>query len=111
MQPAIIRAALLATAFAAAPAFAQHVHGAPGAVPAASAAGLADGEVRKVDPANRTVTLKHGPIASIAMPPMTMVFKVADPKLLDGLKPGDKVRFAADKAGDDYRVTRIEPMR
>jgi Cu/Ag efflux protein CusF len=111
MIVSVLRALLVAAAFAAAPALAQHVHGAPGALPAASATGMADGEVRKVDPASRTVTLRHGPIASIAMPPMTMVFKVSDPKLLDGLKPGDKVRFAADKSGDDYRVTRIEPVR
>ena len=31
--------------------------------------------------------------------------------MLDRVKPGDKVRFAADKVGDVYRVTRIEPVK
>jgi len=72
---------------------------------------LADGEVRKVDLAQAKVTLKHGPIASLDMPGMTMVFKVSDPKLLDGLKPGDKVRFAASSVNGNVTVTAIEPVR
>ena len=69
---------------------------------------MADGEVRKVDKEQGKVTLKHGPIASIDMPPMTMVFKVADPKMLDALKQGDKVKFAADKVNGTMTVTAIE---
>ena len=42
---------------------------------------------------------------------MTMVFKVADPKLLDGLKQGDKVRFTADKKDGVYIVTGLELMK
>ena len=72
---------------------------------------LADGEVRKVDKAAKKITLKHGPIASIDMPAMTMVFQVDDPGLLDKVKPGDKVKFDARKAGDKYTVTRIEPVK
>ena len=45
------------------------------------------------------------------MPGMTMVFRATNPALLDKLKAGDKVRFAADRAGDDYTVSRIEPAR
>lgn len=78
---------------------------------AQSPAPLADGEVRKVDLAQAKVTLKHGPIASLDMPGMTMVFKVSDPKLLDGLKPGDKVRFAASSVNGNVTVTAIEPVR
>ena len=78
--------------------------------PAASAAAAAtsDGEVRKVDKEQGKVTLKHGPIANLEMPGMTMVFKVADPKMLDGLKPGDKVKFAASDKDGDITVTTIE---
>ena len=57
------------------------------------------------------VTLKHGPIENLGMPGMTMVFRATNPALLDKLKAGDKVRFAADRAGDDYTVSRIEPAR
>lgn len=75
---------------------------------AAASAPMADGEVRKVDLAQAKITLRHGPIASLDMPGMTMVFKVADPKLLDGLKPGDKLRFAASNLNGAITVTAIE---
>lgn len=77
--------------------------------PAASAAAAtSDGEVRKVDKEQGKVTLKHGPIANLDMPGMTMVFKVADPKMLDNLKPGDKVNFAATNKDGAITVTAIE---
>ncbi len=70
---------------------------------------MSDGEVRKIDKAQGKLTLKHGPIQSLDMPPMTMVFKVADPKMLAGLKDGDKVRFTAERVGGVITVTAIEP--
>lgn len=70
-----------------------------------------DGEVRKIDKAQAKLTLKHGPIANLDMPGMTMVFKVADPKWLETLKEGDKVKFTADKVGGVYTVTAIEPAK
>ena len=75
---------------------------------AAAAAPLADGEVRRVDREQGKVTLKHGPIANLDMPAMTMVFKVADAKLLDAIKQGDKVKFAAATVDGAYTVTAIE---
>ena len=77
----------------------------------AQAVKLTEGEVRKIDKAAGKVTLKHGPIENLGMPGMTMVFRATNPAMLDKLKAGDKVRFAADKAGDDYTVTRIEPAK
>lgn len=83
-------------------------HHPAGASATASATPMADGEVRKIDKDQGKLTLKHGPIASLDMPGMTMVFKVADPKMLDTLKPGDKVRFAAGKVDGAFTVTAIE---
>lgn len=75
----------------------------------ASAAEMTDGEVRKVSKDTAKVTLKHGEIKNLDMPPMTMVFQVKDPAMLDKLKPGDKVLFAAEKgAGGALVVTEIE---
>ena len=68
----------------------------------------ADGEVRKIDKEQGKVTLKHGPIANLDMPGMTMIFKVADAKLLETIKEGDKVRFAADRVNGAMTVTAIE---
>jgi len=76
---------------------------------AAAAPGLTDGEVRKIDKENGKITIKHGEIKHMDMPPMTMVFQVKDKAWLDKLKAGDKVRFQAEKQGTDYVVTVIEP--
>jgi Cu(I)/Ag(I) efflux system periplasmic protein CusF len=81
--------------------------------PSAAAAGApaSEGEVRKVDVQYGKVTLRHGPLANLDMPAMTMVFTVADRKLLEGIKQGDKVRFTADKKDGTYIVTAIEPAK
>jgi len=68
-----------------------------------------DGEVRKVDKEQGKVTLKHGPLTHLDMPAMTMVFKVADPKMLDTIKEGDKVKFTADRVNGAITVTAIQP--
>jgi Cu(I)/Ag(I) efflux system periplasmic protein CusF len=89
-----------------APNHADHTsHDAP--APAASAP-QSEGEVRKVDTAQGKLTLRHGPLQNLDMPAMTMVFTVADGKLLSGLKQGDKVRFTADKKDGTYIVTAIQ---
>ncbi|CAN7167436.1 copper-binding protein [Pseudorhodoferax sp. LjRoot39] len=79
----------------------------PGAQQQPGAAPLVDGEVRKVDLEQGKLTLRHGPIPNLDMPPMSMVFRVADPKMLDAVKPGDKVRFTADKVGGTFTVTSL----
>ena len=66
------------------------------------------GEVRKVDRDNQKITIKHGEIKSFDMPPMTMVFTVKDPVLLDAAKPGDKVRFGVAREDGKFIVTAIE---
>ena len=89
-------------------AYAQATPTALGSSEATAAASMADGEVRKVDKDAGKVTLKHGPLSNLDMPGMTMVFKATDPKMLDGLKEGDKVRFSADRINGAISVTRIE---
>ena len=66
------------------------------------------GEVRKVDTAARKITIKHGPIVNLDMPPMTMVFQVKEPALLAKVKAGDKVKFRAEDLGGALTVTMIE---
>lgn len=86
-------------------------HGPAAAASAAAttaAAPQSQGEVRRVDLAQGKVTLRHGPIVNLDMPPMTMVFTAVDPKVLEGLKQGDKVRFTADRRNGTYVVTAIE---
>ena len=100
--------ALSGTAFAQTSAADHAAHHPAGAAAPAPTSPMASGEVRKIDKEQGKVTLKHGPIASLDMPGMTMVFKVADLKMLDTLKQGDKVKFAADKVDGAITVTAIE---
>ena len=69
---------------------------------------MSKGEVRKVDKDAQKITLKHGPIDNLGMPPMTMVFRVKDPAMLDQVGRGDKVNFSADNINGAYTVTHIE---
>jgi Cu/Ag efflux protein CusF len=70
-----------------------------------------DAEVRKVDKAQGKLTLKHGEIKNLDMPPMTMVFRVQDPKMLDDLAVGDKVKVDVDKVGGQYVVKTLVKQR
>jgi Cu(I)/Ag(I) efflux system protein CusF len=71
-----------------------------------------DGEVRRVDKDAQKITLRHGPLAELDMPqPMTMVYRVKDPAMLDKVKPGDKVRFQAAKINGIFTLTAIEQAR
>ncbi|HEY0421167.1 MAG TPA: copper-binding protein [Acetobacteraceae bacterium] len=102
--------ALAVLAACSCPAFAQQA-GTPAAAAAKAAptAVFADGEVRKVDKDNRKLTIRHGEIKNLDMPPMTMVFGVSKAALVDQVKAGDKIRFkAVDQGGGNLVVTEIE---
>lgn len=76
-----------------------------------SVAPMADGEVRKVDKDAGKITIKHGPLANLDMPSMTMVFRVKDPAMLDRVKEGDKIKFVADRMNGALTVTQMEPAK
>lgn len=73
-----------------------------------AAASMTEGEVRKVDREQRKLTVKHGEIKSLEMPPMTMVFRVKDAALLENVKEGDKIKFSAEKIEGNMTITKIE---
>ncbi|MEY4597574.1 MAG: hypothetical protein RLZZ445_371 [Pseudomonadota bacterium] len=115
MKTTLLIAALCITTPAWAQQAADHAghHPAPAKAEAKTkaAATLADGEIRKVDRETKKITLRHGPVPSLDMGTMTMVYKVKDPAMLDKVKAGDKVKFDAAKSGADYVITHIEPAR
>jgi Cu(I)/Ag(I) efflux system periplasmic protein CusF len=76
----------------------------------AAMAQTVEGEVRKVDKAQRKVTLKHAEIKNLDMPSMTMTFRVKDAAMLEGLNEGTKVRFSAEKVDGQYVVTAMKPQ-
>lgn len=77
--------------------------GATAALPWATA------EVRRIDKAAGKVSLKHGEIKNLDMPPMSMVFQVKDPGQLDALQVGQQVRFQAVQEKGAYWVVKIQP--
>ena len=83
----------------------------PASTTESAAAGMTDGEVRKVDKAAKKITLKHRPIKNLDMPGMTMVFRVQNPDMLDKVKAGDKVRFTAASINGALVVTDLQPLR
>ncbi|MFN3988045.1 MAG: copper-binding protein [Rhodocyclaceae bacterium] len=108
---------LVLSAFGTSHVFAQAGHAghhrgdASAAAPAdAAAPDLAEGTVRRVNAGAGTVTIAHGPLARLDMPPMTMSFRVSGEASLEGLSVGDKIRFVADKDGDEFIVTAIEKV-
>jgi Cu/Ag efflux protein CusF len=93
------------------PAWAQTTPAASAVQPhASSKAALTAGEVKKIDLKAQKVTLKHGEIKNLAMPPMTMVFLAQDPSMLAKLKVGDKLRFRAEEGSAGLLLTYVEKV-
>ncbi len=65
------------------------------------------GEITKLDKEAGKVTLKHGEIKNLDMPPMTMVFRVTEPKMLDNLAVGSRISFTAEKVNGQYTLTSV----
>lgn len=66
------------------------------------------GVVKSVNAEKGTVTIAHEPVASLNWPGMTMGFKPQDTKLLERLKPGQKIQFRFVQQGKDYVITQAE---
>lgn len=66
------------------------------------------GRVVAVDPASARVTLEYRPIPQLLLEGGTRIFRVQDPTELEGLGPGDKVRFEVEREGRSFIVKRIE---
>lgn len=75
----------------------------------AGAAEWVEGEVRRVDTAQAKVTVKHGELKELKMPPMTMVFTLKDPAWVKQLKPGQTIRFQPkDLGGGKLEIEALE---
>ena len=69
---------------------------------------MAEGVVRRIDLENNKITIRHGEIKALDMPPMTMVFVAKQPILLKSLAPRDTVEFEAFEANGQYSVGKIQ---
>ena len=77
----------------------------------ASTGDMTEGEIRKIDKGTKKITIKHGEIKNLDMPGMTMLFQVSDPAFLDAVKPGDKVKFVAERVNGAIVVTQIQVVK
>ncbi len=67
-----------------------------------------EAEVRRVNTRANTLSVRHGDIPNLDMPPMTMTFQVNDPALLDGLEVGDPILVTVDRIDGAYTVMSVE---
>src|SRR3546814_4293441 len=70
--------------------------------------GLAEGIVRKVDQQTGMVTIEHGELKNVGMPPMTMAYKAKDLAMVQQAKEGEKVRFHLENLNGTYVITTLE---
>lgn len=68
---------------------------------------LTDAEVKEIDADRELVTLKHGALDNVGMPPMTMAFKVADAAMIRPLHAGDKVRVRVENVKGALTIVKL----
>ena len=68
-------------------------------------------DVVKADASKGRVTLKHENVPNLDMPGMTMAFPVANKKLLNGVKAGEKVRVKFEMVKGQTTVTALEAAK
>ena len=85
-------------------------HGRPGAAPSGATGGPTvegEGKVIAVVPASREIVLTHGEIKGF-MDAMTMGYPIQPPSLLEGVQPGDTVRFTIDT--EQKTIVKLEKL-
>jgi membrane fusion protein, copper/silver efflux system len=71
----------------------------------------AEGKVESVDPKAGTVSIAHGPVASLKWPGMSMEFKVKDPALLAGMRAGANIGFEfAEASSGEWIIVGVTPL-
>lgn len=110
----LIVASVALGAMVAAPAFAGDDMGGmdmsakPSASKTSSSAALTGAEVRKVDAETGMVTLKHGALENVGMPPMTMAFKAKNAAMVKQVHQGDKVKVRVENVDGTLTIVKLE---
>ncbi|WP_042413284.1 copper-binding protein [Comamonas aquatica] len=90
----------------------HHAPATAAASPAPAAApdqALTEGVITRVDARSGKLTIRHGAITHLDMPPMTMVFGLQDAQQAAQFKPGDPVRFRVEDQAGALVITHIQP--
>ncbi|HDR9318631.1 TPA: copper-binding protein [Burkholderia vietnamiensis] len=72
-----------------------------------SNAALTDADVKKVDAASGMVTLKHGALENVGMPPMTMAFKARDAAMVKRIHEGDRVKVRVESVNGTLTIVKL----
>lgn len=72
---------------------------------------VTDGVVRKVSLETGRLTIQHGDIRHLGLPPMTTVFPLKDRSVLDKIQVGDKVKFIAEREAGRLIVIDIKLVK
>lgn len=113
MKKMIVAVAAFATVVAV-PAFAgddmagMNMSAKPSAMKTTSNKALTDAEIKKVDAASGMVTLKHGALENVGMPPMTMAFKAKDADMVKRAHEGDKVKVRVENLNGTLTIVKLE---
>jgi Cu(I)/Ag(I) efflux system protein CusF len=75
----------------------------------AESSDVVEAQVQKIDKDAQKLTIRHGPLPNLDMPAMAMVYRVNDPKLLDQVKVGDKIKVRVARVNGAFTVLGIEP--
>lgn len=65
------------------------------------------GIVEEISTEPQRLTIAHDPIPNLEMEAMTMVFRLADPAMLEGLSVGQTIEFEADRINGRLTVTAV----
>ena len=66
------------------------------------------GEVTKIDPKQKKLTIRHEELKGLEMPATTMVFVVAEDSMLDEVEVRKSIEFVAERVNGRITVTDIK---
>jgi len=101
-------------AIVAAPAFAGNdmagmsMSGKPSVAKTSASAALTEAEVKNVDAAKGMVTLTHGALENVGLPPMTMAFKAKNAAMVKQVHEGDKVKVRVENVNGTLTIVKME---
>jgi len=76
----------------------------------ASVGHQAVGKLNSIDAAAGTVSISHDPVASLKWPAMKMDFVLANPALVNGVKPGSAIAFEfVERQPGEWVITSLKP--
>jgi Cu/Ag efflux protein CusF len=69
--------------------------------------GVISGDVTSVDPTSGTITIRHDAVQRLNIGNSTDTFHVSEPIMLNAIRPGAHIRFAAERMNGKLSITKI----